>query len=475
MAGKLSGGAIEAGTITTDQLTTSLSETISSGGGPKVTSLIYPDDDTAANTIGGQTVYINGSGFDSNVTVYINNSAVPSVTYINSGNVQITTPNLASGTYPLYVINPEDGGTAIVSPGIVISPEPVWVTGTTLEGFLLSSSVSRNLSATGDGSVTYTLKDGSTLPGGLTLAANGLLSGTITSPPNTSTTYTFTALAIDSENQSTERTFSILGSALTATGGTVSNISGYRVHTFTSTGSLTVTGSGSVEYLVVAGGGGGGAGPYQGGGGGGGGLVEGSVSLSQETYTITIGGGGAASTGTGVRGSNTSISGNDITSIIGIGGGGGAGELPSPGGGAIAGSGGSGGGGSHGSPSPGLAGGAALQPTSESGGYGNDGGFGHSSPGNYVGAGGGGAGAVGGNASSTLAGTGGDGRASSITGSSVTYAGGGGGKKRDGAGAAGGTGGGGTGGSSGGTANLGGGGGYAYSGGSGVVIIRYPV
>ena len=71
--------------------------------------------------------------------------------------------------------------------------------------------------------------------------------------------------------------------------------------------------------------------------------------------------------------------------------------------------------------------------------------------------------------------------ASSITGSSVTYAGGGGGGKGNGSSGTGGSGGGGNGGSPGaaGTANTGGGGGggddgqSSGSGGSGVVIIRY--
>ena len=49
-----------------------------------------------------------------------------------------------------------------------------------------------------------------------------------------------------------------------ATGGSVTDIGGYRYHTFTGAGTLTVTqlGSGAfgntIEYLVVAGGGGGG-------------------------------------------------------------------------------------------------------------------------------------------------------------------------------------------------------------------------
>lgn len=42
---------------------------------------------------------------------------------------------------------------------------------------------------------------------------------------------------------------------ITATGGTITELNGYRIHAFTSSGTLSVTGSGNVEYLVVAGGG----------------------------------------------------------------------------------------------------------------------------------------------------------------------------------------------------------------------------
>jgi len=59
------------------------------------------------------------------------------------------------------------------------------------------------------------------------------------------------------------------GGPLEATGGTVTDIDGYRVHTFTSSGTFAITsGSGDVEYLVIAGGGATNAGPMGGGGGG---------------------------------------------------------------------------------------------------------------------------------------------------------------------------------------------------------------
>src|SRR6056300_298086 len=104
-----------------------------------------------------------------------------------------------------------------------------------------------------------------------------------------------------------------------ATGGTITTCGNYKIHTFTSPGTFTVTASGSpvgsdtVDYLVVAGGGGGGF-DYSGGGGAGGyressGLASGcytasplgacvsALPVSTTGYPIQVGGGGATSPG----------------------------------------------------------------------------------------------------------------------------------------------------------------------------------
>lgn len=237
----------------------------------------------------------------------------------------------------------------------------------------------------------------------------------------------------------------------------------------------------TVQSLVIAGGGGGGGNCNTCGGAGGGGaggfVYTASSKLTVASYPVVVGAGGAGgaasntSTGNGANGSNSSFN-----SIIAIGGGGGRPQNAVAGG-----SGGSGGGGSGGSsPAPG-AGGAGTA------GQGFAGGSGQSTGANYGGSGGGagGAGANGG------FGGGGIGLASSISGSSVTYASGGGtGGYAANPGAVAVTGGGGYGGGANttnnggaGTPNTGGGGGGARgnstggiggTGGSGVVIIRYP-
>ena len=227
---KILGTAVESNTITSTQLTTTLSNQITNaygqanaaysaantGGGPKVRSLIYPGNDTAANTIGGQTIYITGSGFAANAAIYINGSAVPSQSFISASNISFTTPNLASSTYPVYLINPEDGATAILIPGIIISGEPAWVTaaGSLSASQEETSAWSYSLSASGDTPITYALAAGNTLPTGVSLAANGLISGTITSPSGNTTTYTFSVVATDAQNQDSTRQFTVT----TATG-----------------------------------------------------------------------------------------------------------------------------------------------------------------------------------------------------------------------------------------------------------------
>lgn len=291
-------------------------------------------------------------------------------------------------------------------------------------------------------------------------------------------------------------------SFVAATGGTITTSGDFKIHTFTSSGTFTVTdagsaaGSNTVDYLVVASGGSGGAGAgnnltYGAGGAGAGGYREsfpnpatGGLSVSAQGYPITIGAGGAATSGqnnTGNPGNNSIFS--SITSTGGGHGGTDTGSFGSPG-------------------SPGGSGGGVTNHQTTTAGTGNDpsvsppqgnpGGIQSPTPNSGGGGGGGGSASAGsdtGDSGSYGGAPGGNGTASSITGSSVTRAGGGGGGAYSSgsptAAGAGGAGGGGIGASPGnnagaGTANTGGGGGGAGgdkttsgAGGSGVVIIRY--
>lgn len=265
---------------------------------------------------------------------------------------------------------------------------------------------------------------------------------------------------------------------LFATGGTTALINNYRIHTFTTSSNLNVLqGTGNVEYLVVGGGGGGGGNPggpaAQGaigvGGGGAGGLIYQTKLITPQVYTVLVGAGGGNQT----KGSNSSVFGN-----IAVGGGNGAGANP---GSVAASSGGSGGGGGE-SPQWYYQGNNPIYFNGAANviGQGYPGGTGSL----FYGGGGGGrsqSGYPGDHGSPTTA-KGGAGVYLTISGSNVAYAGGGGGSAREtpAPGVTGSIGGGGGSGESG-TAYTGGGGGAGLmsaggrSGGSGIVIIRYPI
>lgn len=263
-----------------------------------------------------------------------------------------------------------------------------------------------------------------------------------------------------------------------ATGGdTIMTDGTYWYHTFLSSGTFTPQKSLSCDYLVIAGGGGGGGGVGGGGGAGGyrstvtatggGGSLESALSLTSGTnYTVTIGAGGAKGTSATVAGATGS---NSVFSTITSTGGGGGGHNQLAG------------------KTGGSGGGAGYEGTGGTGttNQGYAGGNGGLTGSQFPGGGGGGAGQIGASATgNTIAGNGGNGLASSITGSSVIRAGGGGGGTYfGGTVGTGGTGGGTNGGSNtNATANTGSGGGGANNntdtsgaGGSGIVIVRYAV
>ena len=288
-----------------------------------------------------------------------------------------------------------------------------------------------------------------------------------------------------------------------ATGGTITTVGNYKVHTFTSSSTFTPNGSASnIDIMIVAGGAGGGS-NLGGGGGGGGMLVSTGVSVTAQAYTITIGAGGTSAQNTNRSGGGTNSTALGLTAI-------GGGTATSASNGGVGGSGGSGGGATG-------YGGFSTIGGSGTAGQGNDGGYGSGGAPRYGGGGGGGKtadGANGGSTDATAGGDGGDGGNLSYDGNNYYYAGGGGGGSYTsctsgdggiGGGAGGGaeaSGGVGTGGGSArnagsnggvagnqttggaGGANTGGGGGgsghnngagIGGNGGSGICIIRYPI
>lgn len=280
-----------------------------------------------------------------------------------------------------------------------------------------------------------------------------------------------------------------------ATGGdTIVNDGTYWYHAFLSTGAFVPQTGLTADVLVIAGGGAG-ASDAGGGGGAGGLLAFTSQALTPISYTCQVGGGGVGqNANSNVRGGTGTDSQFGSLTLVKGGGGGGTSNALSPYTQAIGGDGGSGGGGAGRITL--RAGGTATS------GQGNNGGSGNTNEATYrsVG-GGGGAGAAGQNGSNSApdnAGAGGNGLSTysswglaTSTGQNVSgtvwYAGGGGGGN-SGALASGGNGGGTastqTVSPTNATANTGGGGGAlsqflaggkAANGGSGIIIIRYPM
>jgi hypothetical protein len=282
------------------------------------------------------------------------------------------------------------------------------------------------------------------------------------------------------------------GTGICAAGGTVTCSGGYKIHTFTSSGTFQVFKGGTgFQYLVIGGGGGGGKGHQNssiaggGGGGAGGWRCCGNVCVPACGHIVTIGLGG-----------NTDESGQSSCFYNLISAGGGAGGQITIGGRGLCGNPGGNGGGAGGAncfatpnngagntpattPSQGFAGGCAINSNAS---------------GSQAGGGGGGAGATGQSGfclpgGFSAGGFGGDGKSSCISGTTTWYSGGGGGAGEISSQGCGGCGGGGRGAASpgngdAGTPNTGGGGGgavgpnaacfYGGCGGSGIVIIRYP-
>lgn len=175
---------------------------------PVITSIAITDsdyvvlDDTAVSTSGGY-IKITGSGFKSGCAVYVGGVAATTTTFVSSTEVRAQIPAASNGTLVVYLIN-VGGAAAVYTTGVTYSGFPTWTTGSYSS---TSLTVSVQLLATGDGTLSYSLQDGSSLPSGLTLSSTGLISGTASAEG----VYTFTVLVDDDQLQTTQQiiTFTI--------------------------------------------------------------------------------------------------------------------------------------------------------------------------------------------------------------------------------------------------------------------------
>ena len=180
--------------ITTDNITATTLTTIS---GVKISGVTYTGTATAADPAGGETITLTGTGFNSGITVYVDTTSC-TTTYVSSTSCTFTSPAKTVGNYHIYVYN-TDGGMGMKPGGYISSALPVWVTSAgALTSVGSNQSYSQSVSATGDGTITYSLTSGS-LPSGLSLnTSTGAITGTA---PSSGGTSTFTITATDSQNQ----------------------------------------------------------------------------------------------------------------------------------------------------------------------------------------------------------------------------------------------------------------------------------
>ena len=203
----VSGSGIGNESITKEVITPGTSQansTSSISGGPVITSINITDasynnlDDTSVDSNGGY-IKINGTGFTSaNLSVYFNNTLI-SNTFVSSTQIRAVTPAIAVGNYNLFVFCNTAG--ALYS-SIPVSGFPSFTSTSYVSSTFI---VSIQLLAVGDSALTYSLYSG-TLPTGLSLSANGLISGTVT---EASVTSDLVVLVNDVENQTTQQTISL--------------------------------------------------------------------------------------------------------------------------------------------------------------------------------------------------------------------------------------------------------------------------
>jgi len=217
-----------------------------------------------------------------------------------------------------------------------------------------SGAITVTLPATPSGGDIVALQDyaGTWGTNNVTIGRNGSnIGGAAVDPTLSTSDQSITLVYVDSTrgwqtvNDSTQ---SVAGAQyVTATGGTITCCGDFKIHTFTSPGTFTVTcagnplGSDSVDYLVVAGGGGGGR--DAGGGGGGGGFrlsnstcmpapltsplaTPTALPVTVTGYPITVGAGAPGDPGNSGTPNSCRTGSNSIFSTITAAGGGGAGN-----------------------------------------------------------------------------------------------------------------------------------------------------
>ena len=205
----------------------------------KLTTVTYAAG-VSADSNGGEIITLAGEGFASGARVYVGNTEC-TTTFISSEYLQFLTPSKPPAVYWLTVSNP-DGGSVTKPDAIVFGGAPSWITPAGNLGVVtnfLNSNIS--LQAVSLGTLIYSI-DGGSLPPGITLSSNGIISGLLTSGPGLASSYFFNVRATSSLGPYSTRSFFLL----TSLGLAVNNILYPNNYTAVSTvggDSVTIIGS----------------------------------------------------------------------------------------------------------------------------------------------------------------------------------------------------------------------------------------
>jgi hypothetical protein len=171
--------------------------------GVTVLSVTLPGSQTAAST--GDTITITGAGFDAGST-----TPATSSTRVSGTRIDAVLPSLSEGTYDV-IVTTGSGTTGELGSAFDVDGTPAFNTASGSLGTLLDYAgvANFNAGATEDAaSVNVSITTGS-LPNGLSINAQGVITGTPSVNASADTVYSFTVTATDSENQTSTRNFSI--------------------------------------------------------------------------------------------------------------------------------------------------------------------------------------------------------------------------------------------------------------------------
>ena len=333
---------------------------------PVITSITYPTENgitaTALEASGtsnvSETLIINGSNFTGTVTVEIQvsgtYSAFSSSTSVNGARTQITctgvTKRAAADNYTLKVTN-TTGLDATTT--VNFSADPSFSTAANLGNVIAGQTLNKSIAFTG----TKVFQGATAKPTWLTVTGNtstadngasdttfdatgspAVLGGTIAAPASSNTqNHTFSIIVRDAENQTFNRDFSLTAADLPIGGNHVFTKGSYRYHVFTSDGTFTTYADFSgYDIFLVGGGGASENGNYAGYGGGGGHVTwydasnttSGARIISAGANLIDVGAGGSSnldpgdnSTGLGLTayGGNRNTSGTGAATTTNVG------------------------------------------------------------------------------------------------------------------------------------------------------------